>query len=187
MKSRLGLSKENAIFQAMELMDKYGKALSQKLNKNILYSYYEQYDIRTSGYVPNVKECMDMIRIGKSDLEEHRVFFKNVVDDTDYARMILNIYHEGQHAIQFLCVQLDELGYPCDIKKSSDIIDVIEKYHIDTSKLTFTEGSYAAFKDAIHNGAYARFDEDYDDMFITDEERKFMDAEIAAGRLFRIR
>lgn len=56
MKSRLGLSKENAIFQATELMDKYGKALSQKLNKNILYSYYEQYDIRTSGYVPNVKE-----------------------------------------------------------------------------------------------------------------------------------
>ena len=80
MKSRLGLSKENAIFQATELMNKYGKVLSQKLNKNILYSYYEQYDIRTSGYVPNVKEGMDMIRIGKSDLEEHRVFFKNVVD-----------------------------------------------------------------------------------------------------------
>ena len=89
--------------------------------------------------------------------------------------------------IQSLCAQLDKLGYPCDIKKSSDIIDVIEKHHIDTSKLTFVEGSYAAFKDAIHNGAYARFDEDYDDMFITDEERKFMDAEIADGRLFRIR
>lgn len=89
--------------------------------------------------------------------------------------------------IQFLCVQLDKLGYPYDIKKSSDIIDVIEKHHIDTSKLTFAEGGYAAFKDAVCNGAYARFDEDYDDMFITDEERKFMDAEIAAGRLFRIR
>ena len=101
MTSRLGLSKENAISQATELMDKYGKVLSQKLNKNILYSYYEPYNIRTSGYIPNVKEDMDMIRIGKSGLEEHRVFFKNVVDDTDYARMILNIYHEGQHATQF--------------------------------------------------------------------------------------
>lgn len=89
--------------------------------------------------------------------------------------------------IHSLCMQLDKLGYPCDIKKSSDIIDVIEKYHIDTSKLTFAEGSYAAFKDAIHNGAYARFDEGYDDMFITEEERKFRDDEIAAGRLFRIR
>lgn len=101
MTSRLGLSKENAISQVTELMDKYGKVLSQKLNKNILYSYYEPYNIRTSGYIPNVKEDMDMIRIGKSGLEEHRVFFKNVVDDTDYARMILNIYHEGQHATQF--------------------------------------------------------------------------------------
>ena len=101
MTSRLGLSKENAISQATELMDKYGKVLSQKLNKNILYSYYEPYNIRTSGYIPNVKEDMDMIRIGKSGLEEHRVFFKNVVDDTDYARMILNVYHEGQHATQF--------------------------------------------------------------------------------------
>ena len=89
--------------------------------------------------------------------------------------------------IHSLCMQLDKLGYQCDIKKSSDIIDVIEKHHIDTSKLTFVEGSYAAFKDAIHNGVYARFDEDYDDMFITDEERKFRDDEIAAGRLFRIR
>lgn len=35
--------------------------------------------------------------------------------------------------------------------------------------------------------SHARFDEDYDDMFITDEERKFRDDEIAAGRLFRIR
>ena len=60
MTSRLGLSKENAISQATELMDKYGKVLSQKLNKNILYSYYEPYNICTSGYIPNVKEDMDM-------------------------------------------------------------------------------------------------------------------------------
>ena len=123
MKSRLGLSKENAIFQATELMDKYGKALSQKLNKNILYSYYEQYDIRTSGYVPNVKEGMDMIRIGKSDLEEHRVFFKNVVDDTDYARMILNIYHEGQHAIQF-----NQFFQSDDVLAKNQAIEEIAKY-----------------------------------------------------------
>ena len=101
MTSRLGLSKENATFQVLELMNKYGKVLSQNLRKTILYSYYEPYDIRTSSYLPNVEEDTDMIRIGKSGLEEHRVFFKNVVDDTDYARMILNIYHEGQHATQF--------------------------------------------------------------------------------------
>lgn len=89
--------------------------------------------------------------------------------------------------IHSLCVQLDKLGYTCDIKKSSDIIDVIEKHQIDTSKLTFVEGSYTAFTDAVSNGAYARFDEGYDDMFITEEERKFRDSEIAAGRLFRIR
>lgn len=123
MKSRLGLSKENALFQATELMNKYGKVLSQKLNKNILYSYYEPYNIRTSGYIPNVKEGMDMIRIGKSDLEEHRVFFKNVVDDTDYARMILNIYHEGQHAIQF-----NQLFQSDDVLAKNQAIEEIAKY-----------------------------------------------------------
>lgn len=116
--------------------------------------------------------------------EEIRKQIQQDVAEMRKKRIKTNCQLDNIHSLR---MQLDKLGYPCRIKKSSDIIDVIEKHHIDTSKLTFVEGSYAAFKDAVSNGAYARFDEGYDDMFITDEERKFRDAEIAAGRLFRIR
>lgn len=50
-------------------------------------------------------------------------FFKNVVDDTDYARMILNIYHEGQHAIQFNAFFQSD-----DVLAKNQAIEEIAKY-----------------------------------------------------------
>lgn len=81
--------------------------------------------------------------------------------------------------------QLRNIGYSCETH-GTEIIDVIENYNIDTSKLKFPQGSYEKFKKDVVNGVYAFNDYDHSDMEITDEERDFINAEVAAGRMFQL-
>lgn len=81
--------------------------------------------------------------------------------------------------------QLRSMGYSCETH-GQEIIDVIENYDIDVSKLKFPQGSYDGFKKDVANGAYAFNDYDHSVMEITDEERDFINAEVAAGRRFQL-
>ena len=81
--------------------------------------------------------------------------------------------------------QLRSIGYSCGMH-GQEIINVIETHNIDVSKLNFPQGSYEGFKKDVANGVYAFNDYDHSVMEITDEERDFINAEVAAGRMFQI-
>lgn len=100
--NKLRLSKSEVFLAVSNLMESQSYFLTKRLGRKINYLYAENWSINVSDYVYHYNdENGDYIRIGQSGLKEQSLLFgRKYVNVVDYLRMVLNVYHEGQHAIQ---------------------------------------------------------------------------------------
>ena len=96
------LPKTQAINDVSNLMKYQSSLLTKRFGRKINYAGYTDYSIDISDYAYHPNDANgDYIRIGQSGVKEYSSLFgKDYIDIIDYARMILNVYHESQHAIQ---------------------------------------------------------------------------------------
>ena len=96
------LPKTQAINDVSNLMKYQSSLLTKRFGRKINYAGYTDYSIDMSDYAYHPNDANgDYVRIGQSGVKEYSSLFgKDYIDIIDYARMILNVYHESQHAIQ---------------------------------------------------------------------------------------
>lgn len=96
------LPKEQVLNDVSNLMESQSSLLTRRFGRKINYAYDTDCSIDISDYVYHPNDVNgDYIRIGQSGVKEYSSLFgKDYIDVVDYARMVLNVYHESQHAIQ---------------------------------------------------------------------------------------
>lgn len=84
-------------------------------------------------------------------------------------------------SLMSLVSQLDDLGYDCELS-GKNIIRVIESNHVDVESLTFYEGDYDSFRQAVMNGLYPDYD-NIDNAFVTEDEWKEHNNAVREGKI----
>ena len=75
--------------------------------------------------------------------------------------------------------QLMELGFDC-MADGKEVISVIETFNVDTSKMSIPDGDYAKFRKDVLAGDYDT--KCSDELTLTDEQKKYIDDAVKAGK-----
>ena len=78
-----------------------------------------------------------------------------------------------------IACKLEELGYPC-ITDARNIIHIIDHFKIDTLKLPIPDGDYKKFRGCVLAGEYDT--KCSDELTLTDEQKKYIDDAVKAGK-----
>lgn len=111
----------------------------------------------------------------KKEILKHLNDIESKINAKDYA---IGPRFDG---LMSLVSQLDDLGYECELS-GKNVIRVIESNHVDVKSLTFYEGNYDSFRQAVINGLYSDYD-NVDNAFVTEDEWKEHNQAVCDGKI----